>query len=196
MRNILICACARRIRNAIAVREASYLKHVSFLCLKQEMAMKMHIKAMHRQRCTVLLRKAMYALKRDSAVSQLTMINRAKQDWRRKCTLWTLLVRNIQIERHGRSSREKALEFKEFNLKMKAWTVLMKYFSPGETRFYSNSLLDLSNSPVRESAGGAIDLSMFDIAEHKRMSVLFSALRYGIKARTRAITSSEISYKH
>ena len=71
----------------------------------------------------------------------------------------------------------------------------MKYFSPGENRFYSNSLLDLSSSPVRESAG-AIDLSMFDIAEHKRMSVLFSALRYGIKARSRAITNSEISYKH
>ena len=67
MRNILICACARRIRNSIAVREASYLKHVSFLCLKQEMAMKMHIKAMQRQRCTLLLRKAMYALKRDVA---------------------------------------------------------------------------------------------------------------------------------
>ena len=110
--------------------------------------------------------------------------------------LWALLVRNIQIVRHERTCEEKALEFKEFNLKMKAWTVLIKYFNPAETRFYSNSLLDLSNSPVRESAGGVTDICIYDIAEHKRMTVLFSALRYGVKARTRAITNSEISYKH
>lgn len=77
---------------------------------------------------------------------------------------------------------------------MKAWTVLMKYFNPAETRFYSNSLLDLSNSQVNEP--GHIDYSIYDLAEHKRMTVLFTALRYGIKARKRADESSELSYKH
>lgn len=43
---------------------------------------------------------------------------------------WALLVHNIQVMRRERTFQEKALEFKEFNLKMKAWTVLMKYFNP------------------------------------------------------------------
>ena len=107
---------------------------------------------------------------------------------------WCLLQENIQISRLDRSNNEKALEFKDFNLKMKAWTVLMKFFNPGETRFYSNSLLDLSNSQVNEQ--GHIDYSIYDLAEHKRMTVLFTALRYGIKARHRADANSELSYKH
>ena len=44
MRHILICACARRLRANIITRETSYLKHISFLCLKKEMAMSKHIK--------------------------------------------------------------------------------------------------------------------------------------------------------
>ena len=76
---------------------------------------------------------------------------------------------------------------------MKAWTVLMKYFNPAETRFYSNSLLDLSNSQVQEPG---IDYSIFDLAEHKRMSVLFTALRYGIKARKEADANNEKAYKY
>ena len=44
MRHILICACARRLRANIVTRETNYLKHISFLCLKKEMAMNKHIK--------------------------------------------------------------------------------------------------------------------------------------------------------
>ena len=38
--------------------------------------------------------------------------------------------------------------------------------------------------------------SNFDVAEHKRMAVLFTAFRYGIRASTTAIENSEKSYKH
>ena len=44
MRHILICACARRLRAGIVTRETNYLKHISFLCLKKEMAMNKHIR--------------------------------------------------------------------------------------------------------------------------------------------------------
>lgn len=115
--------------------------------------------------------------------------------------LWAVLVQNIQIARVDRCNAEKAEEFKEFNLKMKAWTVLMKYFNPGETRFYSNSLLDLSNSQVQENNVATNSNcnpvpSIYDLAELKRMAVLFSALRYGIKERARSLIANETSYKH
>ena len=82
-----------------------------------------------------------------------------------------MLKNNIWLSRIERNNNQRALEFKEFNLKIKAWTVLMKYFTPvDEERFYSGSLLDLSKSQVQE-------YSIFDLAEHKRMSTLFNALR-------------------
>ena len=62
MRNILICACARRIQKSIATREKNYLKHVSFLCLKQEMVLKNHIRKMEHQRQNNLLKKALFLL--------------------------------------------------------------------------------------------------------------------------------------
>ena len=48
MKNILVCACARRIRFSIAQREANYLKLVCFLYLKQEMAVSKHVKQMEK----------------------------------------------------------------------------------------------------------------------------------------------------
>lgn len=64
MRNILICACARRIRDAICARESAYLKRVSFLCLKQEMALQKHLRQLKRNKEKTLLRKALFALQR------------------------------------------------------------------------------------------------------------------------------------
>ena len=37
-------------------------------------------------------------------------------------------------------------------------------------------------------------ISLFDIAERRRFGVLFTALRYGIKARSRSIKCNKLSY--
>ena len=74
----------------------------------------------------------------------------------------------------------------------------MKYLtSPAdETRFYSNTLLDLSLSQIKEtSAPRRGEVCLLDMAEHKRLSVLFYALRYGIKERCQSLISSEKAYK-
>ena len=49
MKNILVCACARRIRLTIAQRESNYMKLVCFLYLKQEMALSKHVAQMKRR---------------------------------------------------------------------------------------------------------------------------------------------------
>ena len=37
-------------------------------------------------------------------------------------------------------------------------------------------------------------VSLFDVAERKRFGTLFSALRYGIKARTKSIENNKLAY--
>lgn len=51
----------------------------------------------------------------------------------------------------------------------------------------------LSDSEIREKTEM---VSLLDMAEHKRLSVLFSALRYGIKARSRALECNQIAYDY
>ena len=82
MKNILICACARRIRFSIALREANYLKLVCFLYLKQEMAVAKHVKQMQKARNKRLRKKAMQALRTSLAVGRITTVNAARRDAR------------------------------------------------------------------------------------------------------------------
>lgn len=60
----------------------------------------------------------------------------------------------------------------------------MQYFEENDTRFYSNQLLLSSNAESSELRERTEMVSLFDLAERKRFSILFSALRFGIKART------------
>ena len=148
---------------------------------------------MKKKRNTSLLQKTLFVLNQNQIINQLTKINQIKRDGRRKLVAWTFLRHNILINRKERANEQKALEFKEFNLKIKAWTVFQKYFSPNETRFYSGSLLDLSVS-LRSSMQP--DFAIYDIAMHKRMTVLFTAFRYGIKERSRSIINKQKCYDH
>ena len=83
---------------------------------------------------------------------------------------------NIELSRHEKMQKAKSEDFRVFNLKIKAWTVLIQYFQENETRFYTNSLL-LSTSEIEERTEM---VSLLDIAERKRLSFLFDALKYGI----------------
>ena len=40
------------------------------------------------------------------------------------------------------------------------------------------------------------DFAIYDIAEHKRMTVLFNAFRYGIKERSRSILNKQKCYDY
>ena len=71
MRHILICACARRLRENILIREDHYLKHVSFLCLKREMALNKHIKTKVCQKNNDTLKRVFMALKRHTLLARL-----------------------------------------------------------------------------------------------------------------------------
>ena len=122
----------------------------------------------------------MYALKRHAYVSQVVTNCQNRHSSRLLLRSYQLLKENISKSKADRFRTEKSAEFRSFNLKIKAWTVLMQYFKENETRFYSNSQL-LSESEIKERTEG---VCLYDIAERKRMSVLFNALRFGIKARS------------
>ena len=196
MRNILICACARRIRTTIEQRDKAYLRQVSFLVLKQEMVLGKHLRQVQAGRSRSLMQKTVCALRRNLIVSKMALLTDTKENQRRKATAFESLRAHIVLAREERSSKAKATEFKEFNLKLKAWTVFMKYFSPGEEeRFYSNSMLDLSKS-LSTTGGGVKDYSIYDLAEQKRISTLFGALKYGIRARKRSLLVKEKAFSY
>lgn len=130
MKNILICACARRIKTSIEARDKNYLRQVSFLCLKQEMAMKKHLRQMQANRHRSLLRKVLFALQRNNLVTKMAERNERTQGWRRQETALYNLLAHAHLSKKERNDSEKAQAFKVFNLKIKAWTVLMKYCCP------------------------------------------------------------------
>ena len=79
MKNILVCACARRIRLSIAQRESNYLKLVCFLYLKQEMAVSKHVKQMQQTRSDRLRKGAMRALRTSALAGRLSRAHAARQ---------------------------------------------------------------------------------------------------------------------
>lgn len=86
----------------------------------------------------------------------------------------------MHISRHEKYLSAQAESFRAYQLKAKAWSILIQFFSPQENRFYSSSLLEYSHSGMRDTA----PITNLDIAEHKRLSTLFRHLRIGIKLRT------------
>ena len=132
------------------------------------------------------------ALKRHTLLARLCHENSILRGQKSVKKAFLALKGNVKLSRHEKMLKAKSEDFRVFNLKIKAWTVLIQYFQENETRFYTNSLL-LSSSEIEERTGM---VSLLDMAERKRISFLFDALKYGITQRSKAINNKSRAYDH
>ena len=80
----------------------------------------------------------MHALKRHTLLEKLSKGNQERQLDRLFKRAFIAIHANITLSRHERDLKSRSETFRAFNLKIKAWTVLMQYFGENDTRFYSN----------------------------------------------------------